>query len=404
MPENRPSSASPAAIPTMAAACAITVANVYLCQPLLSAMADSFHTTPSAAARVASAAQIGYALGILLVVPSADRADPKRLVRGLLALTTLALALAAVSPSMQWLALMSLLVTMATVVPQVLIPIAVSLAPPDQSGRVVGTMQTGLIAGILLSRTASGAIGQWSGSWRAPYAVAAVLTGALLLILPRFVPSRAHAAPGAPKAYAALLGSLPRLLLTWRDLRFSACLGAAMFGAFSAFWATLAFHVAQPPFGLGPAQAGLFGVWGAAGALVAPRCGRLSDRFGSTFVNGLSICAATLAFLVFLIAGDTSALALVAGVNLLDFGNQAGQIANQARIFRLDPAARARLNTVYMVSTFAGGALGTALGTAAWSVHGWRGVCMTGFALLGVAGGLLLSRSLIRRRAPASAN
>jgi predicted MFS family arabinose efflux permease len=384
------------AIPMMAVACGITVANVYLCQPLLSAVATSFHASASTAGLVATGAQVGYATGILLVVPMADRADPRRLIRLLLALTCAALICAGLSPSVHLLALLTLLVTTVTVVPQVLIPVAVSLAAPEKSGRVVGTMQTGLILGILLSRTVSGAVGQFSGSWRASYFVAAALTGLLLIVLPRFIPERRADLAANKESYISLLASLPRLLLKWRDLQFSSALGASMFGAFSAFWATLAFHLAQPPFGFGSAQAGLFGLWGAAGALIAPQCGRLSDRFGPTAVNIISLCSAVLAFAAFVAGGDISLFALVVGVNLLDFGNQAGQIANQARIFKLDPAARARLNTVYMVFTFAGGALGSAIGAAAWTAGGWNGVCATGFGLVALVACLLIARSLFK--------
>ncbi|WP_197520309.1 MFS transporter [Paraburkholderia tropica] len=374
----------------MAAACGITVANVYLSQPLLSLMAKTFHASATSTGMVASAAQIGYALGILLVVPIADRADPKRLIRTLLALTTVALLCAAASPTLPVLILMSLAVTVATVVPQALIPVAVAISPTADAGKIVGTMQTGLILGILLSRTASGAIGQFSHSWRMPYLVAAVLTGSLFFFLPRYIPHRNADAGQSTLSYMGLLRSLPTLLYRWRGLRFSALLGATMFGAFSAFWATLAFHLAQPPFGLGPAQAGLFGLWGAAGALLAPRCGRLADRFGPRAVNVLSLGAGAAAFIVFIIAGDASVIALVIGVNLLDFANQSGQIANQARIFKLDPASRARLNTVYMVFTFAGGAVGSALGTTAWSAGRWFGVCTAGAVLIGLAAGLML--------------
>ena len=392
--------APPGAIPMMATACGIAVANVYLCQPLLSDMATDFHAPTSTAGLVATAAQIGYALGILLVVPMADRADPRRLVRILLALTCAALLFAGFSHSLHLLALLTLAVTTVTVVPQVLIPVAVSLAEPGKAGRTVGTMQSGLILGILLSRTVSGAVAQFSGSWRTSYFVAALLTGLLFLVLPRFIPERTRTVNATGPTYAALLASLPKLFFKWSDLRFSSFLGASMFGAFSAFWATLAFHLAQPPFGFGPAQAGLFGLWGAAGALLAPFCGRFADRFGPTAVNLVSMCCAALAFGAFLFGGDVSVFAIVVGVNLLDFANQAGQIANQARIFKLDPAARARLNTVYMVFTFAGGAIGSSIGAAAWTAGAWRGVCMAGFALAGLVGCLLLLRSTLQSRKP----
>jgi predicted MFS family arabinose efflux permease len=227
------------------------------------------------------------------------------------------------------------------------------------------------------------------------------LTGATWFALPRYLPERA-AAPPTAVSYRALIGSLPRLLLQWPGLRLSAALGATVFGAFSAFWATLAFHLAQPPFGFGSAQAGLFGLWGIAGAMLAPIAGRLSDRYGASLVNALGIVAAALAFAIFIAAGDSSVLALVVGVNLLDFGNQAGQIANQARIFRLDPAARARLNTVYMVLTFSGGAAGSLLGVWAWRHAGWQGVGAAGTAMLAIAAMVVaagLLRAAVARRA-----
>ncbi|KKB61038.1 MFS transporter [Robbsia andropogonis] len=386
----------PGSIPMMAVACGVMVANVYLCQPILSAIALSFHESAAKAGWIATSAQIGYALGILFVVPLADRTNPRVLIRILLSLTAIALIAAAASPSIQLLAALMLIVTMTTVVPQVLIPVAVSLAEPGKSGRVVGAMQTGLILGILLSRTVSGAVAQLSGTWRASYLVAAALTLLLLLALPRFIPERRAV---AKSSYLSLLTSLPKLFFRWRELRFSAFLGASMFGAFSAFWATLAFHIANAPFHYGSAQAGLFGLWGAAGALIAPFSGRLSDRFGPTWVNVMSVTSAAAAFALFLFYGDMSVFAIVIGVNLLDFANQSGQIANQARIFKLDPEARARLNTVYMVFTFGGGAIGSAIGAWAWSESEWQGVCRAGSALIGLVAVLLLSRAGLRHKA-----
>jgi predicted MFS family arabinose efflux permease len=380
----------------MALACGVMVANVYLCQPILSAIAASFRGSATSAGLVATAAQVGYATGILLVVPLADRVDPRRLIRTLLGLTCVSLIFAGLSPSIYLLALLTLIVTMVTVVPQVVIPVAVSLAEPGKSGRVVGTMQTGLILGILLSRTVSGAVAQFSGSWRASYLLAAALSAIMFFVLPPFIPQR-RPQPGQVRgSYGALLASLPTLFFKWRDLRFSALLGACMFGAFSTFWATLAFHLSAAPFHYGSAQAGLFGLWGAAGALIAPFSGRLSDRFGPTWVNVISVCSAALAFTCFALGGDLSVIAIVIGVNLLDFANQSGQIANQARIFRLDPAARARLNTVYMVFTFGGGAIGAAIGSWAWSAGTWHGVCEAGFALVGLVAVLMVIRAFTK--------
>lgn len=371
----------PGAIPMMAIACGITVANVYLCQPLLSAISLNFGIAADLAGWIATAAQVGYALGILLIVPLADRAHARRLVRILLACAGLSLIVAGCAPNMYVLIIATFAVTLTTVVPQVLIPIAVSTATSERSGRIVGVMQSGLILGILMSRTVSGAVGQYAGSWRASYFLAAVLTFLLFLILPRFIPERRAALNTPTISYFSLLRSLPSLLVRRSGLRLSVMLGACIFGAFSAFWATLAFHLAQPPFGFGSAQAGLFGLWGAAGALIAPFCGRLSDKYGPALLNLLAIVSTMFAFSSLIGGGDTSVTAIIVGVNFLDFGNQAGQIANQARIFKLDPTARARLNTVYMVATFGGGAIGSTLGAISWNAAGWHGVCVAGIGL-----------------------
>jgi len=384
-------------ISMMTAACGIAVANVYLCQPLLPAISASFSITSEQAGRVATAAQIGYALGILLVVPLADRVSVTKLIRVLLALSAFFLLSAAAAPNIEILTLASLAITVATVIPQILIPIAVSTSSPEKAGSVVGTLQSGLIAGILLSRTFSGLIAQYSGSWRFSYVAAAACTVVLLLTLPRALPKREL--PPVNISYFALIGSLPGLVSKWTHLRLSASLGALVFGAFSAFWATLAFHLAEQPFGYGSAEAGLFGLWGAAGALIAPLFGKIADRHGPSILNVISITAAALAFACFAGYGNIYVAAIVIGVNFLDFANQAGQIANQTRIFKLDPTARARLNTVYMVATFGGGAVGSTLGSYAWSKHQWSGVWMTGFALIGGAAFLLFIWACIERLA-----
>jgi predicted MFS family arabinose efflux permease len=374
--------ARPGTVLVLAIACGVMVANVYLCQPLLDEIARGLGVPEHVAGFVAVATQIGYALGILFVVPLGDMAEPRKLVRGLIAVTALGLLGAAIAPGIPILLLASMVIAAATVVAQVLIPLAASLAPLERRGRVIGALQTGLILGILFSRTIAGLIASVAGTWRAPYFVAATATGSLLLILPRFMPP--HTPVRERHSYGALLRSLPPLL-QYRALLVSAGLGFCMFGAFSAFWANLAFHLASPAFGLGVAAAGLFGVWGAPGALLAPIGGRLSDRIGPDWVNLGAVLCAGLAFIVASTAGAVSVLALVLAVNLLDFGVQCSQVANQARIFALGQAIRSRLNTVYMVAVFAGGAFGSMVGTYAWSVAGWSGVCAVSGGLVAIA-------------------
>lgn len=342
---------------------------------------------------VAVGAQVGYALGILFVLPLADAMVVRRLVRVLLGLTALFLIVAASAPTAPLLIAASVALTATTVIPQILIPVISGMATPEHRGRTIGLLQTGLILGILLSRTVSGAVAQFTDSWRSPYLLAAALTAGLLFFVPRLLPASREGA--AKTGYLDLLRSLPSLL-RHRPLRLSMTLGFLVFAAFSAFWATLAFHLAGPPFRLGPAAAGLFGLYGAPGAILAPVAGRLSDRLGSFRVNSFSLLAVAAAFIVGGWIGAFSLAALICTVNLLDFGLQSGQIANQTRIFALGDDIRARVNTLYMVATFGGGAVGSLAGTFAWTLAGWFGVCgLALFLVITAAITLIVSRTRI---------
>jgi predicted MFS family arabinose efflux permease len=197
--------------------------------------------------------------------------------------------------------------------------------------------------------------------------------------------------------YGQLLASLPPLL-KHRPLLLSMGMNFLAFGAFSAFWATLAFHLSTPPFGLGPAAAGLFGLWGAPGALMAPMAGRLSDRFGSAIINAGAFACVFVSFVISETLGSVSLIAIVVAVNLLDFGLQSGQVANQTRIFAIGHEIRGRVNTLYMVSTFSGGAMGALAGGYAWTYAGWHGVCLLGCILVSLAATLLLVSSLASRK------
>jgi predicted MFS family arabinose efflux permease len=380
-------------IPIFAAACGIAVANVYFVQPLLDAIARGFDVSEQTAGLVSTAAQIGYALGLMLVVPLVDTANLRRLARLLLSVTSLALVYGAAAPGAPTLILATFVLATATVLPQIILPTAASLAAPGHSGRVVGAVSTGLILGVLLSRVVSGAVAEVSGSWRVAFLLSAVLTAALALILPRFMPERTSAG-AAHLSYRTLLASLPQLFLAQPEVRLSALLGASAFAAFSAFWSTLAFHLAGSPFSLGSAYAGLFGLLGAPGALAAPFAGRLADRYGANIISLLALACIAGAFLVFGLFGATSLVAIVVGCNLLDFGFQSGQIANQTRVFRLSAEFRGRVNTIYMCSVFSGGALGSLVGVHAFGAFGWFGVIGSGVGFLAVAAlGLAIGRT-----------
>ncbi|MFJ4186387.1 MFS transporter [Kitasatospora sp. NPDC089509] len=376
----------------LATAGALTVANIYFPQPLLDAIATDLGITGSAAGLVATAAQVGYALGIGLVVPLADGARLRRLTTVLLLLTTAGLLTAAFAPGLATLTAATVALSTTTVLPQVIMPTAASMAGPGRSGRALGVIGIGLTLGSTLSRTLSGTVVGLSGDWRTAYLAAAVLTGSLVFFLPRLLPERAA---GGPVPYRRLIASLPRLVTAHPELRLSAFLGATVFAAFSAFWATLAFHLAAAPFGKGVAWAGLFGLFSLPAALLSYSAGRLSDRRSPRHVNLLAFACVCAAFLLFGLYGDRSLTALVVGSNLLVYGSSSSQIANQVRIFRLEEAIRARLNTLFMLASFAGGAAGSLIGTALYSAHGWGGMLLGCGGFLVLAGaGLVIGRRL----------
>jgi predicted MFS family arabinose efflux permease len=315
-------------------------------------------------------------------VPLGDVVERRRLMLVLLGATALALLGVAAAPGVPILAAASLAVGMTTVVPQLAVPLAAHLAPPDERGRAVGAVMGGLLVGILLARTASGFLGAHLG-WRAVYLVAAalmlLLAAALRVLLP---PSP----PDADLPYGALLRSLFTIAREEPVLREAAALGALGFASFSVFWSTLAFFL-EARHGLGPDAAGLFGILGAGGALAAPVLGRLADRTSARANAGASLAIAIAGWAVFAAAGR-SLTGLVAGVLLLDVGVQANHVSNLARVHARRPEARSRMNTVYMVSYFAGGAVGTAVGTWAWTGRGWPGVCAAGAGFLAAALGV----------------
>jgi predicted MFS family arabinose efflux permease len=257
---------------------------------------------------------------------------------------------------------------------------------------------SGILAGILLARTAAGLVGGALG-WRAVYGLAAggmlVLGAALSRLLPAAPPDRSP-------PYRELLASMWTLLRTEPDLRQASLVGALVFGSFSVFWTTLAFFLETPPYHWGAGTAGLFGLLGLAGALGAPLVGRVADRRGPRFASGIALSVALASFGLLGLLGRWLP-GLVAGVLVLDVGIQSAHVSNLARIHALEPTARSRRNTVYMVSYFAGGAAGTWLGVRAWTAYGWTGVSLAGAAFIAAALGTWAAPTGARPRSPGGA-
>ena len=371
-----------ALIALLAFAAGVTVANLYYCQPVLGAMAQTFHVAQSAVSMVATATQLGYATGLLLVVPLGDSFERRRLIVMTAAGSALTLLLVAFSLRFSFLLASSFLVGAVSITPQLVVPYAAGLVASGNRGRVVGTVMSGLLVGILLSRTLSGFVSAAFG-WRSVYVISAAMVLGLTLLLAFTLPAQAPEQQHHRFHYGHLLGSLFVLLKNEPILRRHSIIGACGFAAFSAFWTTLAFHLQSLPGHYGSAAVGLFGLFGAAGALVAPVSGRLADRYEARHVNGAALALIVVSFLLMAV-GEKSLLALAAGVVLMDAGVQGSHISNQTRIYALHPALRNRLNSVYMVSYFLGGTLGSALGAWAWTRAGWLGVCLCAAVLAGL--------------------
>jgi predicted MFS family arabinose efflux permease len=358
----------------------VSAANIYYNQPLLDDLRASYAQEAAWVGAVPAATQLGYAAGMLLLAPLGDRFDRRRLILMQIAGLMLALSVAALAPTLAILAVASFAIGVLATIAQQAVPFAAELAPPAERGHAVGTVMSGLLLGILLARTAAGFIAQYLG-WRMVFAASVVALLALAaVVIARLPKSR----PTSTLSYGKLLGSMWHLARELPGLREASLTGAALFAAFSAFWSVLTLLLARAPFHLGPQAAGLFGIVGAAGALAAPVAGRFADKRGPRAVISLSIVLVALSFVVFRLSA-TSIVGLVLGVIVLDIGVQAAQISNQARIYALKADARSRVNTVYMVCYFIGGATGSAASALAWRRFGWTGSCAAGFAFTLVA-------------------
>jgi predicted MFS family arabinose efflux permease len=359
----------------MAIAAGAGAANIYYAQPLLGVIGHDFPDFPRLVSLIPTACQIGFALGLVLLVPLGDRIDRRRLILAEVAWLAGALAMMALAPSIWTLLAASVAVGLGSTVAQQIVPFAAQLTRPEQRGRTVGMVMSGLLTGILLGRVLAGAIGE-HGGWRAMFWLGCAMAGIIFVLLACFLP---RSIPTSRASYPELLTSLGRLIATRPSLRRATAIQAGLFGCFSAFWSMLALHLQDAPFHLGSAAAGSFGLVGVVGVLAAPLAGRISDRSGPQGVIGVSIVAVLLSFGIF--AFFPSLAGLVVGIVLMDLGVQAALISNQTVIYALDPGARNRLNTVFMTGMFIGGAAGSAIGSLAWHEAGWLAVCVVGAAM-----------------------
>ncbi len=356
------------------------VGNLYWAQPLLDDIAADLGTSPASAGLLVTLTQVGYALGILLLVPLGDVVDRRRLVPGVLAASAVALLAAALAPGFSALLVALALVGATTVAGQLLIPLAGDLADPASRGRVVGTIASGVLTGILLSRTVSGVIAEVAG-WRSVYVLAAVVAVVLAFLLARAVPRL----PRRERVrYPQLIASVFGVVRAHRAVRVTLVVSASVFAVFTMFWTALTFLLSSAPFGYSTTAIGAVGLVGLAGAVAAQRVGRLHDRGWSVPVTGAALVL-VLVSLVVAGLGARSIVVVLVAVLLLDVGVQAANVLNQTRLFAIDPAARSRLNTAFVTGNFAGGAVGSAVAGVLWNAGGWTAVTVGAAVLVGFA-------------------
>lgn len=363
----------------MTIATGLIVANLYYNQPLLVLMGKKFHVDNEKITLVSTFTQMGYATGMLLLAPLADMKERKRLILICLAIAVLALLGAALAPNANILILASYLIGIFSLIPQLLVPMTAHLARPEERGKKIGFVMSGLLIGILLSRTISGVVGKYFG-WEAMFYIAAGLMVIIWLMLFFMLP-KVH--PEYKGTYGSLMRSMITLIRQEPVLRIAAFRGALCFACFMAFWSTLTVLL-HDNLDKGSDVAGIFGLIGAVGAAAAGVMGRLSDKGNAYKLSAFTLALIVVSFVVFYFSAY-SLVGLILGVIILDAGVQATHISNQSLIFALRPEARNRINTVYMVTYFIGGSLGTYITSLAWSYYKWSGVCLVGVGLSAIA-------------------
>jgi len=378
-----PSSITRAVTLLFAAACGISVANIYFAQPLLDQLSEAFGINHSTIGIVITITQIFYGLGLLLLVPLGDLLNQRRLIIGQMLLSTMALAIVGTAFSSIVLFAGMALVGLLAVVTQTLVAFAATMASSAERGKVVGIVTSGIVIGILLARTFAGILTDLAG-WRSVYLVSAVI---MLLMVCMFAKVLPHAEREVKSlSYIRLIRSVFDLFIQERTLRIRSFLAMLIFADFSILWTSLVLPLSTPPFALSHSAIGAFGLVGVAGALAAARAGKLADQGYGQRTTGISLALLLLSWL-FIRYLEHSLIALVIGIILLDLAVQAVHVTNQAMILPLRAEARSRLTAGYMVFYSIGGASGSIASTQMYAYFGWGGVCLLGasisaFALL----------------------
>lgn len=353
----------------------LIVANLYYNQPLLHLISVTFGVTEAAVSNVALATQLGYAFGLLFIIPLGDKLSNYKILQFDFIVMVIALIAAGMSQTLFALIVSSFFIGFTSAIPQLFVPMAAQMSDEKGRGRAIGIVMSGLLIGILGSRIISGYIGEEFG-WRVMYYAATILMVILFIVLRWKLP---RLNPNYKGSYGNLMVSLWHYFKTEPSLRLAALRGALAFAGLSAFWTTLVFLM-EDSFGYGSTVAGAFGIFGIAGALGATVVGKMNDKISKNKIILYSAILIIISWLIFLMSAQ-SIIGLILGVVLVDLGLQALHITNQNIIFSKNPEARNRVNTIYMVGFFIGGAIGTTLGAMAWQHYAWAGVSYLGIVL-----------------------
>lgn len=374
-----PTTLSKTTLLLMAVACGLCAGANYFNQPLLNSMVKSLHISDAQAASTVTMAQVSYGLGLLFLVPLGDMLERRRLILSLMLLAACGMLLSGLSGlagSFALLAAGTLMAGVFSVAAQILVPMAATFAAPGTSGRAVGLVMSGLLVGILASRSVAGIL-SGLGGWSTVYWVGAICTALMAVMLSRALPK---AAPTAPVGYGEVMRSLGQLIRQRPRLRSRALIGGAGFATVSVLFSSMALLLAGPGFELSDVMIGLIGIVGIAGALMANVAGRMADK---GLEQSTTMAGAVLMLLGWfcLWLGGSSIWWFLLGLLVVDGALQALHISNQNVVYALAPQARSRINAVYMTTYFLGASIGSALGSWAWLHHGWNGASLMGVVL-----------------------
>lgn len=359
----------------MAAASGIAVANIYYIQPLLNSVAEYYNITQSRAGLLATLTQTGYALGLFLILPLADLMERKKLILTMNFLSVLSLLVMYMSGNFMITAVTCLAIGITSVIPQLLLPLCAKLSDESVRGKNIGHIMSGLLTGVLLSRVISGAVGKYFG-WKAMYLIAVFFMVILFIVLKFSLPV-CEANQNINLNYMSSIKSMFTLPKKFPVIKEAAINGAMILAAFSALWTTLTFQLQSSAFNFDTNIVGMFGLLGVSGALFSPLAGKISDKKGAKFTVGINIGIILISYLCF-IAFGFKVWGLILGIVLLDMGVNSCNVANQTRIQSLSEEERNRITSVYMVSMFTGGAVGSYLGALMYNSFGWYGFCTIG--------------------------